>query len=179
MNKWTMLFLGLMAFSLAGCQLENRGVVADQSYVKQSSVKRKPGAQLELENSQVNLEVAGVQYTINVGLFSGYSKGTIDFSVKASEGLYIVSGDESGTIGLGQSKLVLPYDVVATVEGRYYLYMNMSVDDGAGNVQGRALTFIVQVGPEPEVSGVLQKPEGVEYIKTLPVEEEVIQLAPK
>jgi hypothetical protein len=167
----------MSVFTLVACKGGGQSVRMAQDYVKQPIVYQKPGAALMLQNSQVNLEVAGAQYIVDVGIVSGYDSGDMVLSVAASNGLHIVSGDTQSTINLTAGNSNQTYTLIAEEAGRYYLYLNAVVNKD-GRKLSRALTFIVQVGEEQikeELSVDLEKAGTSEMLITMPAKEEIIR----
>ena len=152
-------------------------VLVATEYIKRSPVSHvKPSAAVALSSSQVNLEVAGAQYTINVDIDSEYSNGDMQLDVQASEGLYILGGELNPTLSLTKGTIRRPFQVMAVQPGRYYIYVNVKVDDGA-SLASRALTFIVQVGEE-EDSGDQYSQKATEsggVLVSMPAVEEIIR----
>ncbi len=119
--------------------------VDTENYIQNQPRYYKPGAAVSLVYSQVNLDIPGIEYLIDISLDAEYAEGELTASVTASEGLHLVEGDLNPTIMLDGSRVILPFSVIAEVEGRYYIYVNTQVEvDGVS--LSRALTFIVQVG---------------------------------
>ncbi len=172
--------LMLSVLFLSACDIDTSEVRTATDYRKQPFSYQKPGAVINLENAQVNLEVSGAQYAIDPGLISGYNSGDLELSVSASDGLYIVGGDTNPTMALTKGKMSCPYTVAAAKPGRYYLYINAKATIN-GAVRTRALTFIVQVGDEAEKdngSDVLssEKASGSgEIVVPMTAQEEIIQ----
>jgi len=164
-------------FTLVACKGGGQSVRMAQDYVKQPAVYQKPGAALMLQNSQVNLEVAGAQYAVDVGIVSGYSSGDMVLSVSASNGLHIVSGDTQSTVSLTAGNINQSYTLIAEEAGRYYLYLNAIVTKD-GRTLARALTFIVQVGEEQLKDGSSigsEKAGTSDTVITMPAKEEIIR----
>ena len=63
---------------------------------------------------------------------SGYVGGDMALSVSASDGLYIIGGDTTATKTLIKGVVNNVYQVMATETGRYYIYVNVSVQSGGG-----------------------------------------------
>ncbi|TBR38141.1 hypothetical protein CBF23_012915 [Marinomonas agarivorans] len=176
----------LVVLVLCGCQqkVDLAKVVVADDYIKSSLSYRKQGALVALNNDQVNLEAAGVQYAIDLSMLSGYDSGKMTVSITPSKGLYILDGNQHTTRPLVKGKIKLPYIVSASQEGRYYLYANVSIEHGGKNT-ARALTLIVQVGETAtrktqlaiDESEVNRKQDGSvnETIILLPATEEIIQ----
>lgn len=167
-------FVLLSVVMLGACGKEVR--VASQ-YVPQEQRYAKPGADIALENSQVTLEVSGAQYSVDIGLLSGYSGGDLSLSVKTSDGLYIVGGDVNPTMTLTKGKINCPYTIIAAETGRYYIYLNAKVEEG-GKVFTRSLTFIVQVGDDDKSNAdtTLEKTgTTVNGVISMPAKEEIIR----
>jgi Mg2+/citrate symporter len=163
------------AFSLVACAGSDQSVRMAQDYVKQSAGYQKTGAAVMLQDSQVNLEVAGAQYAVDVGILSGYSSGVVMLTVTSSEGLYIVDGDVNPSKSLVPGLISFPYTLIASKSGHYYLYLHAEViRDGVSSY--RALTFIVQVGKEAE-GGDISKKNGraVNGVISMPAKEEIIR----
>lgn len=141
--------------ALTACGKDSGSVRVATDYLAAKLAYSKPGARISLKNSQVNLEVAGVEYAIDIHLLSGYSGATLSLDVSASEGLFIVTGDTSPSVTLHRGGVNFPYSVTASKPGRHYIYMNAKVES-EGRMSGRALTFVVQVGEE-ETKDVVTK----------------------
>jgi hypothetical protein len=103
----------LFVFTLLGCKGGVQSVRVAQDYVKQPAAYQKPGAALVLQNSQVNLEVAGAEYAVDVGIVSGYASGDMLLSVTASNGLHIVSGDTQSNVNLTAGNINQSYTLIA------------------------------------------------------------------
>ncbi|MFT7388866.1 MAG: hypothetical protein ACI8VC_002123 [Candidatus Endobugula sp.] len=164
-------------FTLVACKGGGQSVRIAQDYVKQPAVYQKPGAALMLQNSQVNLEVAGAQYAVDVVIINGYGSGDMVLSVTASDGLHIVSGDTQSTVSLAAGNINQSYSLIAEEAGRYYLYLNAMVTKN-GRTLTRALTFIVQVGEEQlkdETSISVEKTGTSDTVITMPAKEEIIR----
>ena len=175
MIKVRCFFVFCIALCVSACGQERATVRTANDYVKSVAVYAKPGASISLSDQQVNLGVSGVQYAINIDLNSAYDSGQLTLSVAASDGLYIVGGDVAPVIALGSGIISLPYTVIAAEEGRYYIYLNVSVEKG-GVVTGRALTFIVQVGDESKsISAAAQKSSAnTSGVVSMPAKEVII-----
>ncbi|ODS24473.1 hypothetical protein AB835_03250 [Candidatus Endobugula sertula] len=156
-------------------ELKPQRVVVADNYTVQLPGYAKPGASVALANSKVTLDVAGAQHAVDVGINSAYDSGTMALSVSASEGLYIVDGDTNPTVSLRKGTIEFPYTIIASQTGRYYIYLNAKVESG-GKIEGRALTFIVQVGEE-SLGTASQKSAidgNTEVLIPLPAEEDII-----
>jgi hypothetical protein len=168
----------LVCFGAIACNNEVRQqkVLVADDYIKQKPRYLKPGADIRLVNSQVNLAVAGVQYAVDIKVDSGYVNGDMALSVSASDGLYIVGGDINATKVLVEGVVNNVYQVMATEAGRYYIYVNVNVQSG-GQVSNRSLTFIVQVGEEDKdaTAETLQKVSpAAGGVISMPAKEEVL-----
>ncbi|MGH1487482.1 MAG: hypothetical protein ACRBCI_14805 [Cellvibrionaceae bacterium] len=158
---------------LAGCE-QRTEVLKATHYSKHAPAYAKPGANIALENRQVNLEFSGLQYAIDIDLLSGYDSGELTLSVKASEGLYILEGDLNPTMTLTKGIINLSsYNIMASKLGRYYIYVNAKVEKD-NNISARALTFIVQIGDETTHS-VSQKSDATNGVISMPAKEVIIQ----
>ena len=173
------LLLSILFVSILGACMDSLGQQKKQvanDYVQSPSAYSKPGAVLTLVNSQVNLQVAGVDYAVNIDINSDYADGSMTLSVSASDGLSITDGELNPTISLKRGVIHLPYQLMAQQPGRYYLYINATVDSG-GKKAARAMTFIVQVGEEREQSESPQQKNDEaaktygERVKSLPAQE--------
>jgi len=151
--------------------LEGQNVLTAKSYIKQEAAYAKPGAALTLENKQVNLEVSGAQYAIDVGIVSGYEGALMELSVSASDGLYITKGETNVTSTLSKGVNNHSYTIIASENGRYYLYLNATVTENDKKTP-RALTLIVQVGEEQKASQKTNALEGGNIV--MPAKEEII-----
>ncbi len=172
------LFLAVF-FVVQGCghKTNQSVVVPTENYQVRVNTYQKPGANISLVNSLVNLEVSGVEYAVDVEINSGYFVGQMSAEVSASEGLYITGGDVSPTVSLSGGSFVLPYTLSAVADGRHYLYLNTVVKVN-GNVSRRALTFIVQVGEEKaETSSSVSEKSSVSKNLVVPMQakEEIIK----
>ncbi|MFT6189671.1 MAG: hypothetical protein ACJATV_001641 [Granulosicoccus sp.] len=175
MKYISLVSVGVVAIlSLIGC----KEVRVATDYIQRENTYTKPGANVVLESSQVNLAVAGAQYAINAVLLSGYNSGDVTLSVSSSEGLYIVGGDVNPAMTLTKGKINCPYTVIAAEKGRYYLYMNAKVEKD-GQVEHTALVFIVQVGEEDKIDGKQSSQKASSGndsgVISLPAHEEIIR----
>jgi hypothetical protein len=170
------IFFSIFLLNACGQELSATRVATD--YVNSVSAYVKPGAKVGLENGQVNLEVAGVQYKVDIHIISGYTGDLMTLEVSPSEGLSIVSGSLNPTITLSKGVINFPYTVVASEMGRYYIYMNAKIEQGEKMI-GRSLTFIVQVGEEVNVEGNAKKIGGngapSPGVFSMPAKEDVIR----
>lgn len=175
MIKVRCFFVVCIALCVSACGQEGATVRTANDYVKSVVEYKKPGADISLNDQQVNLQVSGVQYAINIDLNSGYDSGQLTLSVVASDGLYIVGGDVAPVVALGSGIISLPYTVIAAEDGRYYLYLNASVEKN-GVVSGRALTLIVQVGDEDKsISAAAKKlSNGSSGVVSMPAKEVIV-----
>lgn len=179
MKKIAVLSLNVVLLGLlvAALFLPGQSVLVAHDYIKRPVPHVKPGAALDLTYSQVNLDVAGAQYAVNVDIDSGYSSGDMSLDVKTSEGLYIVDGDLTANVSLSKGQIARPFEVMAVAPGRYYIYVNAKVDSG-DRQSSRALTFIVQVGEEKDDSDqyyqTLTEDDG-EVLVSMPAREEIIR----
>jgi len=157
------LILSFVLFSLLGCQGSVHPTKVDASnYIKNKTHYQDPGAAFSLVNSQVNLSNSGVEYAIDLGIYSGYQSGELTLSVSASKGLELVDGETVIEQALSESVLTFPYTVMASEIGRYYLYANAEVKDSNGRMSFRSLTLIIQVGESTTttktvINGISQK----------------------
>lgn len=177
-SKWLlMLLLFLNVCLLSACNQDLGEVREATSYrAMLHSHHVKSGAKVDLVNAQVDLEVSGVQYAVNIDLQSGYENGELKLSIFTSEGLYIVGGEVSPVVTLSKGVISLPLTLIAAETGRYYVYLNGTVEK-AGQVYPRSLTFIVQVGKEELGTGTensaSQELDGVEKVISMPAKEEI------
>ena len=136
----------------------------------------KAGAAIALVNSQVILPVSSGQYAVEIDLYSHYESGQMRLSAATSPGLYIASGHTDTTLSLTEGVINNPYRLIAEGPGRYYVYLNVSAKS-QGQTATRALTFIVQVGPNKKANGyssLLKAPTDPSGVIALPAEEEII-----
>lgn len=173
------LILSVVTLLLVACKSSQDHVRVATDYIARPVVYQKPGASVSLRDSQVNLDVSGVQYAVDVDIGSAYSDGKLLLDVHASDGLHIVGGDTELVMTLSQEIITLPYVLIAERDGRYYLYLNATVERD-GQKRSRALTLIVQVGEEEaaiknEEPGSLEKSTNEELMIVLPVKEEIIR----
>jgi len=138
------LILSFVLLSLLGCQGPIHPIKVDASdYVKNKPHYQDPGAAFSLVNSQVNLSDSGVEYAIDLEIYSGYQSGELTLSVSTSKGLELVDGE-------------------TVIEQAYYLYANAEVKDSNGRMSFRSLTLIIQVGESTTttktvINGISQK----------------------
>jgi hypothetical protein len=165
----------LLSVLLQACDQGQARVYVANDYVKAVEIHRKPGAKVSLDNRQVNLAVSGAQYAINVDINSAYDSGQMTLVVTGSEGLFIVGGDVNPTMALSKGVMTLPYTVIASEDGRYYLHLNATVEKN-GVIAVRALTLIVQVGDESKaLSTASQKANnGSTGVVSMTAKEEII-----
>jgi hypothetical protein len=148
--------------------------VGAEHYINQVTSYRKPGAAISLKNTEVTLANSGVEYSVDIDIVSEYSSGELTLTISSSAGLYLF-GDKSQTMSLTKGTMHLPFTVIATETGRYYVYMNAQVNQD-GLTSGRAMTFIINIG-KPDGNGASSKEKAStnEGIIELKAKEEIIQ----
>jgi hypothetical protein len=169
------IFFSVLLLNACGQGLSSAGVATD--YVSKAPTYNKSGAKVDLQSGQVNVEMAGLYYAIDIHMLSDYAGALMTLEVSPSEGLSIVSGNLNPTITLNKGVINFPYTVIASEVGRYYIYMNAKIEQG-GKMVGRSLTFIVQVGEEVKVETSMQKTDtgtASPGVFSMPAEEEVIR----
>lgn len=140
--KSLIILFSLLVISCGGNQPQ--GQANDVKYINTPSNYVKPGASIRLVNTEVVLANTDVEYNINMAINSGYFTGVMSLILKGSDGLNL-NGDLQQTITLTQGNIDIPLTVMANEPGRYYIYANAQVNLG-GQISGRALAFIVNIG---------------------------------
>lgn len=144
-------FFLLVLLALAGCQnstdVDSHAIRIAENYTKHKMRYQKPGASLYLVNSQVNIATAGVQYAVDLDIYSFYPSGSIELAVKPSKGLHIVDGDTLAEQELSKGSMTFPYVIIAEESGRYYLHAKAKIESD-DTKSFRSLSMIVEVGAE-------------------------------
>ncbi len=172
MKIQTSLVLLISLLSLGACADTTPRLATD--YVATPKRYAKPGANIDLEKTQVNLETSGVDYAIDIRLSNAYGGATVSLDMRASDGLFITGGDVSPSQNLARGVTSFPLTVNATAPGRYYIYINAKVEKGE-LVTGRALTFIVQVGGAVDESGLQNSRSEEAGVHIMPATEDVFR----
>ena len=178
MKLKNVLILTYLGFGLLACGHDpsSSALTVAGQYIEQPNKAAKAGAAIALVNSQVILPVSSGQYAVDIDLYSHYESGQMRLSAATSPGLYIASGHTDTTLSLTEGVINNPYRLIAEGPGRYYVYLNVSAKS-QGQTATRALTFIVQVGPNKKANGyssLLKAPTGQSGVIALPAEEEII-----
>jgi len=148
MKKLTILSLSsLILMGLVACQSESSLSQVASNYTKNETTYQKQGALVTLVNSQVDLAAAGIKYSIDFAINSGYDSSEMALSFSSSPGLYIVDGDTDIKQTLLKGKTSFPFEVTANETGRYYIYAIIKAKHNGVN-STRSLTLIVQVGEQ-------------------------------
>ena len=174
MQKILLMSAVLVSLSACGDRIEPTQTQRAEHYIQQSLTHAKPGAALALTNSQVNLPLASVQYAVNVDINSDYAEGDMALSVSTSDGLFLIEGELTQVVPLKKGVIRLPYELFAVQSGRYYLYINATINKG-NKTTARAMALIVQVGEEQQKTVNDRNNSHAEKIKILPAQEEIIR----
>ena len=132
----------------------------------------KPGAEVSLRENPVHRLEPGVAADVDLGLSASYNLGEMTVTLNTSEGLFILEGATHYAFPLRDNgDYSLPLRLMAAEPGRYYVRIQVVVDY-QGRQTTRALSAIVQVGPDTEPR---QKTGTSEGVIPLPAQETVIQ----
>lgn len=112
---------------------------------------RKPGADISLRNKGVLSLTPGQVKDIELLLRTGYTEGTMQVTVVATEGLEIVGSSTEASYSLrGGAQYPLPLQLLAYQPGRYYLNLTATVQLSNGVRLGRAMSFAVVIEDDSE-----------------------------
>lgn len=132
----------------------------------------KPGANVSLRENKVHRLEPGVAADIDLGFSASYNQGEMIVTLGTSEGLFILEGATHYVFPLSDDgDYSLPLRLMAAEPGRYYVRIQVVVDY-QGRETARALSAIVQVGPDAELR---QKAGASEDVIPLSAEETIIQ----
>lgn len=108
----------------------------------------KPGASVEISGDKLLYLQPGERLDWVLNLASGEPEGELQVSLATSEGLELVSQQNTFTFNLAEEgAYTIPLSLRALDEGRYYLYIQAQVATGERS-SSRALAVAVQVGDE-------------------------------
>lgn len=134
----------------------------------------KPGAEVSLRENIVHRLEPGVDADVTLELVASYSEGDMTVTLAGSDGLHVVAGETHYTFSLGETgHYSMPLRLLAAEAGRYYIHMQVAVNH-QGRQTMRALSAIVQVGPEAP-SDSRQKAGSAGDVIPLPAQETIIQ----
>lgn len=132
----------------------------------------KPGAPIKLISAHLIAISSNEQTHIDIVFETKVSSGELMLELSPSNGLDLLDTPIRHTISLTSSTAIkIPVNLVAVAEGRYYLNIQASLNDG-DSVSARNLALIVQVGPVAGKALQLKKTSG-DSIISLPAQETI------
>lgn len=135
----------------------------------------KPGAPIELASpALVNIK-PNEKSTVDIVLSTSVASGIVQILLTPTDNLQLLSAPQFDAVHIAKAQpLIIPVEVLANSNGRYYITLQLSFNDGEES-SSRTLSVIVQVGePAQEQAATLQKPSGNNII-SLPAHETIKQ----
>lgn len=163
------LFAGLISACLLACQ-EKSSALSQPGNAVVRVKEAKPGAAIKLISSPIVFISANEPTQVDLLLNAKESTGALNLELSATDGLEVLDTQMHQKITLTPSITIkVPVKLRAITDGRYYLNIHTSIDNGSS--PSRTLALIVQVGAEGKAIQ-LKKPSG-ENVITLPAQETI------
>lgn len=165
------LFMGLAFFCLLGCH-EKSSATSQPNKIGTHTKEVKPGAAVKLISSPIISINANELVQIELLLDVKESSGTLSLEFSPTNGLSLLDTNALQNFHFSQATTInIPVKVRANSNGRYYLNIHVSIDNG-DSLSTRNLALIVQVGAEVEKSTQLKKMSN-ENVISMPAQETI------
>jgi hypothetical protein len=165
MNMCYTLLSMLLVLVLAGCSGRDLNTAkngdnsvaarGDKTSTQQLVSRGKPGAPVELAETEAFTMEPGVPSLMTLTLLAPQAEGVMQVEVSSSDELTILSQTHFD-FSLATADYLLPIQVVAAAPGRYYVHLHVTIAQ-QGREGFRALAAIVQVGMRDTQARSVQK----------------------